>query len=789
MTAITAPIHAKRCRCKTDVTSKGLSEFMIVPAPRRHACGRSIASPGLTASAVVWAFALCAATGPARASAQDQATADAPIAPTQAAPAQSDSIGFAADEVRYDNVADVITAEGHVELEREAWRLRADQVVWDRRSGRVTANGNVALTSPQGDTAYGDSVELTDTLRDGAVENLLVVFDGGGRLVARRGVRLANGDMELELAAYSPCAVEDESGCPKEPSWQVRAVRVLYDRVHDRVRYRGARVELFGLPLVPLPGLSHPASNRAGSGFLVPDFRIDRVNGVEIEIPWYLRINSSNDLMLTPHFYSGAAPMAEAWLRGLTGRGAWQVHGYATYSEKVSVSGTVNPAGQNAFRGYLDVTGGFQFDPRWSIAASGRVTTDRTFLRRYDISRDDRLRSTFSLNRNGGSSYLTIAGWAVQSLRVGDAQGQQAIALPAIDFRQRIADPWAGGLFLLQANSLALTRTSGQDTQRLFGSVQWDWRRLTPMGQVIQLTALGRADVYHTDNITSTPVPAYRGTDGWQARAFAAAAVDVSWPLVGVFAGGNQRLTPRIQLVAASPVDNVEIPNEDSRAFELEDGNIFAINRFPGYDRFEDGGRITYGVEWAFDRPGLSITSELAQSYRLSDQPSLFPDGTGLTDRTSDVVGRTTIALRNVIRLTHRFRLDKDSLAVRRNEIDATIGTRRTYVELGYLRLNRDIASLGEDLRDREEVRFGGRIGFARYWSLFGSAIVDLTDKAEDPTSSADGFTAIRHRLGIAYDDDCVSIGLTWRRDYQDTGDARRGNTFLLRLAFRNLGV
>jgi LPS-assembly protein len=72
---------------------------------------------------------------------------------------------------------------------------------------------------------------------------------------------------------------------------------------------------------------------------------------------------------------------------------------------------------------------------------------------------------------------------------------------------------------------------------------------------------------------------------------------------------------------------------------------------------------------------------------------------------------------------------------------------------------------------------------------VFGSAIVDLTDKAEDPTSVADGFTAIRHRIGVAYDDDCVSIGLTWRRDYQDTGDARRGNSFLLRLAFRNLGV
>ncbi|MFM6854863.1 MAG: LPS assembly protein LptD, partial [Sphingopyxis sp.] len=210
---------------------------------------------------------------------------------------------------------------------------------------------------------------------------------------------------------------------------------------------------------------------------------------------------------------------------------------------------------------------------------------------------------------------------------------------------------------------------------------------------------------------------------------------------------------------------------------------------FPGYDRFEDGARITYGLEWAVERPGLSVSTQFAQSYRLNNQPSLFPDGTGLTQRTSDIVGRTSVAVGDFIRLSHRFRLDKDNVAIRRNEIDATLGGRQNYVTLGYLRLNRDIGTVGEDLADSEELRVGGRVQVARYWSLFGSAIFDLTDAQEDPTSTASGFTPIRHRIGVAYDDDCLSLGLTWRRNYQNTGDALRGNTFLLRLAFRNLGV
>jgi len=54
--------------------------------------------------------------------------------------------------------------------------------------------------------------------------------------------------------------------------------------------------------------------------------------------------------------------------------------------------------------------------------------------------------------------------------------------------------------------------------------------------------------------------------------------------------------------------------------------------------------------------------------------------------------------------------------------------------------------------------------------------------------SMADGYEPVRHRLGIAYDDDCIEMGLTWRRDYDRTGDARRGNSFVLRLALKNLG-
>ncbi len=713
-------------------------------------------------------------------------------APPEIAPLQEGEapVEFSADQLIYENETETVTVTGDVRMSREGNNLRADRVVWERRTGEVRAEGNVRVINPEGDVAYGDSVVLSDTLRDGVVQNLLLVLEDGGRLAAERGER-REGYTTLYRAAYSPCAVVDENGCPKDPSWQVTAVKVVHDPVRNRIRYQGAALRLFGLPVIALPGLSHPdGSEGGGSGILVPDVRFSRNNGFEVSLPYYFKLAPNQDATITPHLYSKVLPMLEGRFRHLTELGAYQVGGYLTYGSRLPVNAilTGEDDRDRGIRGYFDANGKFQLDPYWSITASARYVTDRTFLRRYDISRDDRLRSVVNGERIEENSYVSVAGWVFQGLRITDVQGQQPIVLPAVDARLRLDDFLWNGRVELQANSLSILRTAGQDTQRAFAAARWDRRSITPLGQEIVLTGYARGDVYHANDTALTQVDRYRGKEGWSARAIGALAAEIRWPFIGEFMGGMQRLTPRLQFVASPPTANLRIPNEDARSIELEDSNLFSLNRFPGYDRWEDGTRVTYGVDYGLNLPRLAIRTTVGQSYRLSEKESIFPQGTGLSERFSDIVGRTTVRFSRKLSFTHRFRLDKDNAAIRRNEVDAVFGGRQTYATIGYLRLNRDIDETLEDLRDREEVRLGGRVRFARYWSVFASAVVDLTNFREDPISEADGFEPVRHRLGFAYDDDCIELGVTWRRDYDDTGDFRRGNTFLFRVALKNLG-
>ncbi len=717
----------------------------------------------------------------------DDARAQAAGAPAPEPAASGKAVDFEADALSYANDDDSVTASGNVVLRREGRSVRADKVTWSRKTGKIVATGNIRMLDADGNQLFTESLELNDEFETGAMQDMLLALREGGRLAAKSGSRGPDGNVLLDHAAYSACDVEDSSGCAKSPSWRVTASTVVYEPDTKTVRFRSARLELFGVRLMPLPGLAIATDGRAISGLLIPNFRLTPSNGMEISEAWYQRLSSNRDIAATAYLYTKAAPMLSAQYRALTHKGAYQITGYGTRSDVISVAGLPTGA-QRDFRGYVFANGRFQLSPEWSVTASVRRATDRTFLRRYDISRDDRLRSMIEVERIAPNSYLSIAGWATQTLRSGDNQGLVPVALPALDYRRRIPSPVLGGKVEFQVNSLGIMRSAGQDTQRAFASAQWDLRRITRMGQEVTLTGLVRGDVYHSAHNDLTATAIYRGNPGWQHRGVATAALDIKWPLVGKVFGGRQVITPRFQIVASPTIRNLVVPNEDSRAIDLQDSNLFALNRFPGYDRIEDGVRFTYGADWQFEAPRWRVKTTIGQSYRLTSKASLLPDGTGLSNQVSDIVGRTEIEYRNFLRLTHRFRLDKDTLAFRRNEIDAAIGNQRTYVELGYSRLNRNIASTIEDLNDSEELRAAGRIAFARYWSLFGSGVVNLRETDSITQRVTRGFEPLRTRLGLAYQDDCLELGLTWRRDFVTTGDAKKGDIFEVRFALRNLG-
>ncbi len=701
--------------------------------------------------------------------------------------AAGDTIDFAADTMTYDSGGDIVTASGGVKLARDAWSLSADTIVYNRATGIVTATGNVVTLDPSGNQALGDRIELTDSLRDGAIDNILVVLNDGGRLAAVEGQR-SNQIITLKRAVYSPCAVTDGQGCPKNPVWKVKALRISYNRNRHRLSYRDASLEMFGIPVMYLPSFSHPDGEaKQVSGLLLPGIKLQRQLGLGISLPYHFATGPDRDFTITPWIYTAANPALQLQGRRLFRDGPIQVDSLFTYTRfaEFDENGALIDRG-NRFRGYFALKGNLQHSPTWRSRFSVRLTTDDTFNRLYGLGFDDTLRSTYALEHQTTNSFLSISGWAFQGLRASDRSGEIPFVLPLIEYDWRPKDNILGGRLQIGANTLGLYRSNGQSIARGLGFGRWDRSFLTGLGQRITATAMLRGDLYNVSDAEKATLSDYAGVDGLRGRVIPLAALNIEWPFAGPAFGGTQTITPRAQVVTVATGLNDRLPNEDSRAIELEDVSLFDLNRFPGYDRYEGGSRLTYGVQYQFSRPGLALRSEIGQSVRLAGDGNEFPGGSGLSDQLSDFVGRSNLRLGSLFEITHRFRVDRSNLAVRRNEIDFNIGTRETYASVGYIKLKRNIQL--EDLEDRSELRAGGRVAFARFWSVFGSAIVDLTTKTQNANATGSGFTAVRHRIGAEYEDECFRFGLSWRRDYVGDRDFRPGNTYLLTISFKTLG-
>jgi LPS-assembly protein len=229
--------------------------------------------------------------------------------------AAGDVIGFAADEMRYDDKAQIVSASGSVRLNRDAWRLAADAIEYNRTTGIVVATGNVVTTDPQGNQAFGDRIELTDSLRDGAIDNMLLVLTDGGRLAAVEGQR-SDQVFNLRRAVYSPCAVTGSDGCAKDPVWQVKALRISYNRGKHRLSYRDASLEIFGVPVMYLPSFSHPDGEaKQASGLLLPGVKWQRQLGLGVSLPYHFALAPDRDLTVTPWFYTAVNPALQLQAR------------------------------------------------------------------------------------------------------------------------------------------------------------------------------------------------------------------------------------------------------------------------------------------------------------------------------------------------------------------------------------------------------------------------------------------------------------------------------------------
>lgn len=670
-----------------------------------------------------------------------------------------------ADTLKYDQSLGIVTAEGQVELVQGGRTLLADSVSYSEKDDKVTASGNVSLMEANGTVLFADYMELFAGMRNGFIRDAAMLLSDNSRGAAVSGERRDGNRTILRKAVYTTCSL-----CEQDPSraplWQLKGQRVEHNEAAQEIVYRDAVFEMFGIPILYTPYFSHPdpTVNRR-SGFLPPSYISNNFFGHRVRMPYYYVIDDQSDMTLTPQYSTKqGAHLTGEYRRRMT-TGEMELDGSIT-DEDATGDLRGHFRSNMAFRANDDITWG----------ANILRASDDTYIDRYSIPNrpvSNTLTSRVYAEAINNRHFASLNAFSFQNLRTNVRNGTVPTVAPIMDYSAVFEPGDYGGRWALDANMASLYRGDGTDTRRLSTTASWSQPYFAPSGEVFTATAMLRADGYWANDVSESLASATT-SDGSDVtgRVIPAVALDWRYPLVRDMRFMRQLVEPIVMAVITPYGGNPStIPNEDSLSFEFDETNLFSLNRFPGYDRWDGGPKVNYGLRSAIYANNNSGYAELlvGQSLRAKSDDT-FTAGSGLSERLSDYVARLTFSPGRYISIVDRVRLAQNSdLTVQRHELATFLGTNLNYFSVSYAKLA-DTDFL-QDTGDREAVSASLRAQMTKYWSVDVRHTRDLGD---------DG-GALLNFAALRYTDECFDIVLFAQRNFTTNRDIQPATTVGIR--------
>ena len=694
------------------------------------------------------------------------------IAPNTA-PAQFATL--VADTVRIEGETGV-TAEGNVEILYEGQRLLADRVHYDRVTDTIEIDGNVTLVEADGAVVTADSGAISGDLQEGILQ--------GARLVLDREVQIAAAEMNRVDGRYNSLYKVVASSCQvcennPTPLWQIRARRVVHDQEERQLYFDDAQFEVMGVPVAYLPQLRlpDPTLDRA-TGFLVPGIRTSSELGIGFRFPYFITLGRSADLTLTPYI-SGKTRTLEARYRQALRWGDIELNSAISHDD-------LRPG---ETRAYLFGEGRFNLPRDFKLNVDLELVSDDSYLLTYGFTDSDRLSSGVEITRTYRNEYISAGFQNLRTLRAAEIPIDETLTtlLGAATYERRFFPRFLGGelnlsldlegherqadvitpALLAACTTAGATECTARDLARAGIKLGWqrDWQFANGMIGKVEGQLAG--DAYWISQDTAFPSEVAHFTP--------AAAIELRWPLVRENGrGGRDVLEPMVQL-AWTDTTAPNVPNEDSRLVEFDEGNLLSLNRFPGSNRYERGFRTTVGLSWNHFAPsGRDYALTVGRVIRADDLGQ-FTGASGLDGQNSDwlVAGRVQLADR--LSLANRSLFD-DSFSFAKSETRLDWAGRKFSASTSYIWVVAEAAE-GRAV-DVSEWNLDGAYKFDDNWTGTFDWRYDL---------ATNEFS--RAGIGVEYTNECVNVDLSVSRRFTSSTTVSPTTDFGLTISLNGFGT
>ncbi|WP_241232786.1 LPS-assembly protein LptD [Paracoccus haematequi] len=661
-----------------------------------------------------------------------------------------------------------LIAAGGVVVWYQGARLVASRIVVDGPSGSLTIEGPIHLSRPGAADPDAEAVLIADSgqldreLQDGIIRGARLVLARELQLAATELTRTGNGrTTTLRQVVASSCQV-----CASDPTplWEIRARTITHDAETRLLTFDHPQFRAFGVPLAAAPfavTAPDPTVERR-SGVLRPEFRTTSGLGFGIKLPYFVTMGDHADVTITPYLSASRTRTLE-----LRYRQAWS---NAVTEWNGAISRDDIQPGET--RGYLFGNALIDLPRGYRLGVQVQTASDRSYLLDYDITEADRLWSGFTLDRVTRDKLFFGRVGNYHSLRDDEDNSTSPAQVADVIWQRRFTPGYVGGQALLEWSVHAHRRPSDQDREgrdMARASVGLDWRRseILPGGVVGAALAGIDADIYRIAQDSDY--------DDLVARVDPMLGVELRWPLIGGGGGATHLVEPVAQILYSPSGTDDDIPNEDSRLIEFDEGNLFSDNRFPGWDAREGGLRANLGVTWTrIDPTGWSLALTGGRVLR-ADPERAFPPGSALSSTRSDWLVAAQYDSGTGLALANRALFD-DGLDLSRNEL--RLGWLRPDLQLsaGHLWLDGDAQE-----PERPEIsELVANIGWQIRDGWWGNA---------ETRYDFDADKAQRASLDLTYRNECLTVEMGVSRRFTSSDSVRPETSLGLSVRLGGFGM
>ncbi|MES2786588.1 MAG: LPS-assembly protein LptD [Pseudomonadota bacterium] len=534
------------------------------------------------------------------------------------------------------------SVEGEAEMRRGSTVIRGDRLEYNQPDDLARAKGNVRINRA-GDVFEGPELQLkVDSFEGFFLEPKYRFLQNDAYGQADRVDFIDEKRAIIRNATYTTC--QRQPGPSWMPDWILRAASIRIDNEEEVGQATDAVLSFMGLPILPVPQLSFPLSEKRKSGVLPPTFGLDNLNGVELTLPYYWNIAPNRDATFFPTL--------------MTKRGV-DLGGEFRYMEE-GYEGKVRANFMPSDR--------LRDDHRWGYSARhdgtiptalgpvgvainlNRVSDDnywRDFSRTTASLTQRLLSNDAALSWSYGDFYFGARAVKWQTL-----QDVTSPIIPPYDRMPQLISRYArsdliGGLdFTAEADYSKFVSDrvlNGQpNAQRSYALAQVSRTWQAPGWFVVPKMQL-HATQYKFDG------PLVNGQTS-ASRTVPTISLDSGLILErdATYFGRNfrQTLEPRAFYVYTPYRDQSRLPNYDSGYNDFNFATIYTENAFGGHDRISDNNLLTLGASTRLLDPDTGAEAarfSVAQRFRFQDQLVTLPGAAPVSERLSDVLFGATI--------------------------------------------------------------------------------------------------------------------------------------------------